>query len=138
MSTLKTNDKQLLEKLFQMGSGYVLNFSDRTIDEFFRDNLHIEFYSQEYNYGSGSKANRMRGFWTAAPDSLVAESIRELVDYIDNQILLGYLEEKDFPKRLINRVITIANTLDGKAAVQGTDASSSTEEEFIKREFEPP
>ncbi|MFW5804628.1 MAG: hypothetical protein ACOCWG_05305, partial [bacterium] len=61
MSDLKTKDKQILESLFQMGGGYVLDFSDRTISEFFDDELNIDIYDEKYNYASGSKANRMRG-----------------------------------------------------------------------------
>jgi len=57
MADLTTNEKQLLEKLFQMGGGYVLNFSDRTMEEFFRDDLGIDIYHDVYNYASGSKAN---------------------------------------------------------------------------------
>lgn len=136
MSKLKINEKQILETLLQMSGGYVLNFSDRTIEEFFRDNLQIDFYSKKYNYGSGSKANRMRGFWIAASDSLAAKSIRELLDYIDNQILLGLLEENDFPKPLVEKARKIANALDGKATPQKTGEKVPTENEFIKREFE--
>jgi len=39
MEALNTNEKQLLERLFQMGGGYVLNFSDRIFGEFFRDDI---------------------------------------------------------------------------------------------------
>jgi hypothetical protein len=55
MATLNTNDKQLLEKLFQMGGGYVLNFSDRTFGEFFKDDIgiDIDIFDQKYNYASG-------------------------------------------------------------------------------------
>ena len=36
MANLTTLEKQVLEKIFQMNGGYVLNFSDRTMGEFFR------------------------------------------------------------------------------------------------------
>lgn len=136
MSRLKTNEKQILEKLLQMESGYVLNFSDRTIADFFRDNLSIDFYASDYEYGSGSKANRMRGFWACADDILIAKSIRELLDYIEAQILLGRLEERNFPQPLLLRARKIADILDGT-----TPASSNvtevglTEAEFVKRQF---
>ena len=71
MANLTTNEKQVLEKLFQMGGGYVLNFSDRTIGEFFRDDVGLDIYSKKYLYGSGSKANRLRGLWLNADDKLV-------------------------------------------------------------------
>ncbi len=52
MANLSTIEKQILEKLFQMEGGYVLNFSDRTIGEFFRDDVGIDICAQKYNYAS--------------------------------------------------------------------------------------
>ena len=63
MSDLTAIEKRKLERSLGMGSGYVLNFSNRTFAEFFRDSLRINIYDDKYDYGSGSKANRMRGFW---------------------------------------------------------------------------
>src|SRR5947199_10832576 len=103
MATLNTNEKQLLERLFQMGGGYVLNFSDRSIREFFRDDIGVEILDQKYNYASGSKANRVRGFWQVADDTLVGKSIDKLIEYIDNQIVLGNLKKEDFSPELVQR-----------------------------------
>ena len=97
MTTLNTNEKQVLEKLFQMGGGYVLNFSDRTFGEFFKDDVGVDIFDPKYNYASGSKANRLRGFWQAANNELVGKSIIKLIDFIDHQILLGHLKKEDFP-----------------------------------------
>jgi hypothetical protein len=133
MSTLNTNEKQILEKLFQMGGGYVLNFSDRTIGEFFRDDVGIDISHQKYNYASGSKANRMRGLWQTADDVLVGKSVEKLIEYIDNQILLGNLKKEDFPAALIEKGRGIGARLTGKKHPQ--EASRVTEDEFIAREF---
>jgi len=111
MAYLNTQDKKVLEKLFQMESGYVLNFSDRTISEFFRDDLNINIYSKKYDYGSGSKANRMRGFWLKEKDSVVADSIIKLINYIENQIVIEELDAKDFPNKIIKVSKDIANNL---------------------------
>ena len=133
MATLNTNEKQLLEKLFNMGGGYVLNFSDRTIGEFFQDDVGVDIFDQKYNYASGSKANRLRGFWQVADDTLVGKSIDKLIEYIDNQIVLGYLKKEDFPPELIRRGRTVAARLQGtKVAPQQPD---TTEDEFISKEF---
>lgn len=51
MADLTGSDRRTLEKLFGMGSGFVLNFSDRTFGDFF-DEYRVEC--------SSSKANRMR------------------------------------------------------------------------------
>jgi hypothetical protein len=133
MASLNTNEKQLLEKLFQMGGGYVLNFSDRSMEEFFRDDVGVDIYDQGYNYASGSKANRIRGFWQVADDTLVGKSIDKLTDYIDNQILLGRLDKKDFSTELIQRARSIAARLQG-IKLQAA-ALPLTEDEFINRDF---
>jgi len=133
MATLNTNEKQLLERLFQMGGGYVLNFSDRTIGEFFRDDIGVDIFDQRYSYASGSKANRLRGFWQAADDALVGKSIDRLIEYVDNQILLGNLKREGFPPELVQRGRNIAGRLPGGKAAPAVPVA--TEEEFISREF---
>jgi hypothetical protein len=132
MATLNTSEKQILEKLFQMGDGYVLNFSDRTMGEFFKDDLAIDIYDQKYRYASGSKANCVRGFWQVSEDALVANSIERILEYIDHQISLGGLKRDDFSSELTQRARNIA------ARLRGGKASTSiavTENEFISREF---
>lgn len=100
MANLSITEKQILEKLFQMWGGYVLNFSNRTMAEFF-SSFGINIYDEKYTYGSGSKANYIRGFWQKEGDVLIWESILHLIEYIENQILLDNLKESDFKKELI-------------------------------------
>ena len=103
MASLTTNEKQALEKLFQMEGGSVLNFTHRTMAEFFRDDIGIDISDEKYAYASGSKANLMRGFWQVADNFLVAKSIEQAIEYLENQILIGYLLKGDFPIELIKR-----------------------------------
>ncbi len=131
MASLSTNDKQVLEKLFQMGGGYVLNFTNRTMGEFFADDVGINIYDKKYNYASGSKANYIRGFWQIADNDLVGKSIRKLIEYVENQVLIGELSEKDFSKPLIERGKKIADDLCGIK----TQVEEIKEDEFINREF---
>jgi hypothetical protein len=84
MASLKFQEKNLLEDFLEMGGGYVLNFSDRTFAEFFRDfgvNIEDARYSERH---SGSKANRMRSFWNRAPNDLVGKVLEELVQYAES------------------------------------------------------
>lgn len=110
-----------------------MNFSDRTIGEFFRDDIGVDIFDQKYNYASGSKANRLRGLWQAADDTLVGKSIDKLIEYIDNQILLGNLKREEFPSELVQRGRNIAARLRGGKAVPAVPVA--TEDEFISREF---
>lgn len=100
MTTLKTIDKEILEKLFQMWGGYVLDFSDRTMSEFFQDNLWVNIYDEKYNYSSWSKANRVRGFWIECENKIVGDSILKLIEYIESKIAIEDFKEIDFPEKL--------------------------------------
>lgn len=64
-----------------MGSGYVLNFSDRTYAEFVADSTGRDAYDERYNYASGSKANRLRGFWTEETNRTVGKLLGDMIDY---------------------------------------------------------
>ena len=135
MAHLTTKDKVYLEKLFQMGGGYVLDFSDRTMGEFFKDNLGIDIYQDTYNYASGSKANHMRGFWSEASDQLVGRSINELIEYIESKILLDEFKVSDFKPELIDACKKIASRLLGGASQQLGNSVPDVEQ-FLHEDFE--
>jgi hypothetical protein len=78
VSDLTNLEKRKLEKDLGMSSGYVLNFSNRTFDEFFLDVLNIDIYDDKYAHASGSKANRMRAFWDREPNHVVAQILEAL------------------------------------------------------------
>jgi len=80
VSDLTAQEKRKIERAFGMGSGYVLNFSNRTFSEFFEDNFGLNIYDEKYNAGSGSKANRMRAFWETESNHLVGRALAALVD----------------------------------------------------------
>lgn len=81
MSDLTFIEKTSLEKLFQMGGGYVLAFTNRTFHEFIADTVGKDIDSTEYSYGSGSKANRLRAFWKCEPNHVVGRLVSAMVDY---------------------------------------------------------
>lgn len=80
MAKLKFNELRQLEKLFNMGGGYVLNFSNRTLQEFVYDSVEADIYDERYNYKSGSKANRLRAFLNSEPEHHVGKLIQDLID----------------------------------------------------------
>lgn len=81
MADLTSSDKRKLERLFGMGSGYVLDFSNRTFSEFVEESVHRDIYDARYDHGSGSKANRLRGFWTVEGNHLTGTLIEALIAY---------------------------------------------------------
>lgn len=81
MSDLSFIEKTKLEKLFQMGGGYVLDFSNRTLAEFVAESTGRDIYDPQYDYASGSKANRLRAFWTQEPNHLAGKLVNDLLQY---------------------------------------------------------
>jgi hypothetical protein len=89
MSDLTSVEKLKLEKLLEMESGYILDFSNFTFQEFILENLNIDIYDEKYNYRSGSKANRLRGFWVKEPNHIVGELLGKLLEYWSTKRLIA-------------------------------------------------
>jgi len=81
VSSLKTVEKTAFEDLFEMGGGYVLDFSNNTFATFFRENANIDIYDDKYAINGRSKARRLRAFWKIESDLLVGRLLSELLEY---------------------------------------------------------
>ena len=62
MVTLKHSEMRVFDDAFDMHGGYVLNFSDRTMSEFFDDEFGINIYDEKYRFNGSSKAKHLRAF----------------------------------------------------------------------------
>lgn len=87
-----------------MDGGYILDFSNRTFEEFVAESVGLEIYAEQYQHGSGSKANRLRGFWKVETNANVAKLIRDLVEY-------AQFINKDSDPKLVSACIAIADRL---------------------------
>ena len=115
MSDLTNLEKRKLEKFFGMSSGYVLNFSDRSFAELVVDSTGRNIFDLRYNYASGSKANRLRAFWTIEDNSVVGALLKELVDYACEGVRTGTLAEEC--RQIVARLVQ-----DGAGAQQKANA----------------
>ncbi|MFU1553357.1 abortive infection family protein [Aeromonas sp. A04] len=80
MSDLSGSERRKLEKLFGMGGGFVLDFSDRTFGEFF-DEYRVEIDAPQYKAKGTSKANRLRTFWQIDSNYSVGRSITGMIEH---------------------------------------------------------
>jgi hypothetical protein len=80
VSSLKAIEKRVFEDLFGMASGYVLDFSNNTFAEFFRETANIDIYAPKYDFNGESKAKRLRAFWETEPDGLVSNILSGLLE----------------------------------------------------------
>jgi hypothetical protein len=81
MSDLTGLEKQKFEKLLGMASGYVLDFSNRSFARFISDSTGRAIYDSRYDFESGSKANRLRGFWQHEGNDVVGRLMGDILEY---------------------------------------------------------
>lgn len=77
---LTSLDRQVIEDVLKMGSGYVLDFSDRTFSEFFGD-FGVAIDDDAYRTNGGSKANRLRVFMREAEPQLLGRVLDALLKH---------------------------------------------------------
>ena len=127
MSSLTSLEKRRFEDMFGMASGYVMDFSDRTFAQFFKENAGINIYDDRYKYNGGSKAKLLRAFWEMDADADVGMALKALLDLWRYQNESGKNDRAD--KTYTECMKTVAR-LTGK-----TVAAEETEEEFLKKDF---
>lgn len=107
------SERKILETLFDMGGGYVLDFSNRTMEEFFQEHFEIEIYDPKYDREnhSASKANRLRAIWEVEDDVTVGKIIYALTDYMELETLTNGTEIPQGKVALIQKAREIASKL---------------------------
>jgi hypothetical protein len=110
MSNLTTFEKQLLEKLFDMKTGYVLDFSNNSFRDFVKSSVNRDIFDKKYEklcdelgYDNCSKANRLRCFWDIESDSIVYKLLKDLLKHYK----YIYDDKKDF--ELLNKAKDLVN-----------------------------
>jgi hypothetical protein len=80
-STIRTIDMRLIDDLFDMNSGYVLDFSDRTFAAFFAEELGLNIDDPRYSAEGTSKAKRLRCFLKTVDQATRIRLLTALWDY---------------------------------------------------------
>jgi len=79
---IRALDMRLIDDLFGIGGGYVLDFSDRTSAEFFSDELDIDIDNPKFSAEGTSKAKRLRYFLRTSDSSTRVRVLKALWDYL--------------------------------------------------------
>lgn len=79
MANLTFIERDFFEKLFEMGSGYVLDFSNRTFQEFVYEVMSIDIYAK---YSGLSKAKILRAIIAEYDSVSVGKLLLELMKYM--------------------------------------------------------
>jgi len=78
---LKSIDIKLLDEIFEMNGGYVLDFSNRTFSEFFNEELEINIDDPCFDVNGTSKAKRLRFYLQQANTTDVIKVLLALWEY---------------------------------------------------------
>jgi len=121
MTKLSLSDRRFLEGVFEMGSGYVLDFTDRTFAEFFEDELSVNIDNPKYHQNGTSKAKRLRAYLEIESEAIVAKALRALWEH--RQAVRGPFDEKDEAlRRQRERFFEIVYSIEGAMSTARMDA----------------
>ncbi len=107
MANLTFNEKKLIESVFGMGGGLVLDFTNREFGEFMQDVVQYDIYEK---YSGLSKAKMLREFIKDEPDAYVGKAIVLLINYLNDNALV-----KDDIKGKSDKLYEIGKRLLGKS-----------------------
>ena len=128
MSSLTTVDKRYLETVLNMAGGFVLDFSDRTFEQFF-NRYNVKIHGAKYQTYGTSKARKMRGFWEQEPDDLVGRVLSELLDYYEASCDLSGRERDN---------VSLGKSRENVARLSGKspETISVSDKGFLDQEFQ--
>jgi len=118
---LTSQHRITFDQIFRSGGGYVLNFSDRTMSEWFEESFDFNIFDGRYQIEGDSKGKTLRGFIEVAEPRLVARVLRALWDYRCS--LDGFVEDNsDQEKRLKVWLEQFTNELENSSSLNLDEA----------------
>lgn len=120
MPNIRTLDMQLVDQLFEMDGGYVLDFSDRTMASFFAEELNVDIDDPAYRENGTSKAKRLRCYLNKVDLATAIKTLQALWEYREAKRKDRGREE--WVSNAEGRFLALLNKMQGKpgqASTQG-------------------
>jgi hypothetical protein len=144
MSDLTYVEKQKFERFLGMSSGYVMNFSNRTLQEFILESTGRDIYDPRYDYNSGSKANRLRAFWLKEDNKTVGKLMKDMLDLSEDTgptkdvcyLIAGRLLGQSNPASQTTSANSQAKESLQRSQAQHSQALAGLREEFSQLAFD--
>ena len=115
MPNIRSIDMLFLDELFEMGGGYVLNFSDRTMSRFFVEELNVDIDDPTYAENGGSKGKRLRCYLQKVDIPTVVRTLKALWEY--REALRMQAKKAETVENAEGRLLSLLNRLEGKPDV---------------------
>lgn len=120
MPNIRSLDMKLLDDVFEMNGGYVLDFSDRTMSTFFAEELNVDIDDDTYREHGTSKAKRLRCYLNKVDLPTSVKTLRALWDYREG--VRKHRSRAEWVPNAEGRFLSLLNRMEG-----GTEASSPSE-----------
>jgi hypothetical protein len=78
---LPSKQREIFDRIFRSDGGYVLDFTDRTMAEWFQEVCGLDIFQERFQIEGQSKGKTLRGFVAVAEPRLVAQVLRALWVY---------------------------------------------------------
>jgi len=134
MATITQTEKLKLEAVFTMNGGYVLDFSNNSLQRFIYNSVKLDIYDSKYEKYGNSKANRFRAFWEIESDITVGKLIEEMLSYYETQKTISGQVISPVVQKLHKECIELANKLQGKRIKN--DEQIYDADGFLKKEVD--
>ena len=135
MADISQAEKLKLGKLFSLDSGYVINFSNQSFQQFIYNLFKIDIYQQKYELLGTSKAKRLLSFWQIEGNITVGKLINELVEVWEAERLVSEKIINENEKKLVEDCRKISSRLLGQK-IEELNQQTSTIDTFLEKEFD--
>ena len=126
MAKLSLTQKMILEDLFEMGGGYVLEFSNNSFQRFVKDSIDIDIYNSQGYEEYCSKANKLRQIWDNEPDSVVGKLLEDLLLFYRARVIKKKGNATENLKETIQEMIVIAKKMQNNKEIGLPDKDDVT------------
>lgn len=129
-----TLDLRVIESVLQMSGGYVLDLTNRTFTEFFREHG-LDIDHQRYAVDGGSKANRLRRFLRTSTPPITG---RVLAGLLEHRLASGLENLRPGDLESYRRlVVRLGGTAPESPATAAAAADAKAEATLLRRVFRP-
>ena len=103
---IRSMDIPIIDRVFGMEGGFVLDFSNRTFAEFFHDELDVDIDNPHWAAQGGSKAKRLRYYLRQADRQTALDTLNALWEYREaSSVTADYPELDDSVRAAYFRII---------------------------------
>lgn len=112
MPNIRSLDMKFVDDIFEMGSGYVLDFSDPSMSRFFAEELNVDIDDDAYREQGTSKAKRLRCYLNKVDLPTAVTTLRALWDYREG--LRKHRGREEWVHNAEGRFHSLLNRMQGK------------------------